>query len=215
MIISGNSLRFFLLFAVKSTLSGEIVKVFYVKDFMKKRKSSLAISDEIIINKIHVVRGQKIMLDRDLAELYGIETKVLKQAVKRNLRRFPADFMFVMNNKEFENWRSQFVTSNFGDKMGLRYRPFCFTEQGATMLACVLNSQRAITVNIKIIRIFTRLKEMILSHKEILVKLEQLEKKVTANDTDIQTIFAVLKKLLAQPIRQRRRIGSRRKDEND
>jgi len=123
--------------------------------------------------------------------------------------------MFVMNNKEFANWRSQIVTSNFGDKMGLRYQPFCFTEQGATMLACILNSQRAITVNIKIIRIFTRLKEMIFSHKEILVKLEQLEKKVTANDRDIQTIFAVLKKLLAQPVRHQRRIGFRRKDEND
>lgn len=189
--------------------------VFYEKDFMKKYKTTVSIADEIIINKIYVVRGQKIMLDRDLAELYGIETKVLKQAVKRNLKRFPADFMFVMNAKEFKNWRSQFVTSNFGDKMGLRYKPFCFTEQGATMLACILNSQRAITVNIQIIRIFTRLKEMILSHKEILVKLEQLEKKVTANSTDIQTIFAVLKKLLTRPVREQRRIGFRRKDEND
>jgi len=175
----------------------------------------VSISDEIIINKIYVIRGQTIMLDRDLAELYGIETKVLKQAVKRNVKRFPVDFMIVMNNKEFENWRSQFVTSNFGDKMGLRYRPFCFTEQGATMLACILNSRRAITVNIQIIRIFTRLKEMILSHKELLAKLEKMEKKVTENSTDIQTIFAVLKKLLAQPVRQQRRIGFRRKDEND
>ncbi len=193
----------------------KIVAVFYAKDFMKKPKNTVSISDEIIISKIYVVRRQKIMLDRDLAELYGIETKALKQAVKRNLKRFPSDFMFIMNNKEFQNWRSQFVTSNFGDKMGLRYKPFCFTEQGATMLACILNSPRAITVNIQIIRIFTRLKEMLLSNKEILVKLEQLEKKVTGHDSEIRTIFNALKQLLTQSVRQRRRIGFRRKDEQD
>ncbi|MFZ1371065.1 MAG: ORF6N domain-containing protein [Ferruginibacter sp.] len=102
------------------------------------------LADEVIMNKIYLLRGQKVIIDRDIAALYGVETKVLKQAVKRNLDRFPEDFMFEMTQKEFENWRSQFVTSNNGDKMGLCYAPFCFSEQGVTMLACILNSERAI-----------------------------------------------------------------------
>ncbi len=109
--------------------------------------NKVAVPEEIIMNKIYLVRNQKVMLDRDLAELYGVETKVLKQAVKRNIERFPDDFMFEMTKEEFVNWRSQFVTSN-SDRMGLRYAPFCFTEQGVTMLSCVLNSQRAIQLNI-------------------------------------------------------------------
>lgn len=103
------------------------------------------------MSKIYVIRDQKVMLDRDLAELYGVETKVLKQAVRRNMTRFPEDFMFEMTKEELENWRSQFVTSK-EDRQGLRYMPFCFTEQGVTMLSCVLNSERAIHVNIQIIR---------------------------------------------------------------
>lgn len=97
------------------------------------------------------------MIDRDLAELFGVETKVLKQAVKRNISRFPEDFMFEMTDEEFQDWRSQFVTSK-SDIMGLRYPPFCFTEQGVTMLSCVLNSQRAIEANIRIIRVFTKMR---------------------------------------------------------
>jgi uncharacterized membrane protein YheB (UPF0754 family) len=99
----------------------------------------LTIPDEVIISKIYLIRGLKVMMDRDLAELFGTETKVLKQAVKRNIRRFPSDFMFELTNEEFQNWRSQFVTS-ISDIMGLRYPPFCFTEQGFTMLSCILNS---------------------------------------------------------------------------
>src|SRR5882757_7328506 len=129
--------------------------------------TSIALPDEVIIGKIYFIRGQKIMVDRDLAELYGVETKRLKEAVRRNLNRFPEDFMFEMTKEEFENWRSQFVISNL-DKQGLRHAPFCFTEQGVTMLSCVLNSERAISVNIRIIRIFTRLREMLLTHKDIL-----------------------------------------------
>ncbi|WP_298764430.1 ORF6N domain-containing protein [uncultured Polaribacter sp.] len=112
-----------------------------------KDKENLIIPDEIITNKIYLIRDQKVMLDRDLAELYEVETRVLKQAVKRKLNRFPEDFMFELNKIEFENWRSQFVTSN-SDKMGLRYAPMVFTEQGVAMLSSVLNSDRAIAVNI-------------------------------------------------------------------
>ena len=112
----------------------------------------------------------------DLAELYGVPTKVLKQSVKRKIERFPEDFMFVMNPSEFKNWRSQIVTSN-SEKMGLRYLPFCFTEQGVTMLSCVLNSRQAIDTNIRIIRIFVKMREMMIAHKDILLKMEQSEKK--------------------------------------
>ena len=113
--------------------------------FMKKEKNELMFQDKKIVDKIYLVKGQKVMLDRDLADLYGIETKVLKQAVRRNKTRFPPDFMFQMSKKDFENWRTQFASSK-EDKQGLRYAPFCFTEQGVTMLSCILNSPRAMAV---------------------------------------------------------------------
>jgi hypothetical protein len=121
---------------------------------MSIENSNVLVPDERIMDNIYLIRDQKVMLDRDLAVLYGVETKVLKQAVKRNIARFPEDFVFEMTKVEFEIWRSQFVTSN-SEKMGLRYAPFCFSEQGVTMLSCVLNSKRAIEVNIQIMRIFT------------------------------------------------------------
>ncbi len=111
---------------------------------MPTLENSIVIVEEIVMNKIYIVRGQKVMLDRDLAELYQIETKQLKRQVKRNLDRFPNDFMFEMNSQEFENWRSQFGTSNLSDRMGLRYSPFAFTEQGVAMLSSVLNSTKSI-----------------------------------------------------------------------
>jgi phage regulator Rha-like protein len=172
---------------------------------MSKKKLSV-IPDEIILNKIYFIRDQKVMIDRDLAELYGVETKRLKEAVKRNIERFPIDFMFEMTKEEFENWRSQIASSN-SDRMGLRYMPFCFTEQGVTMLSCILNSQRAIEVNIKIIRIFTKMKEMLLTHKDILLKLEQMEKQVVQNNEEIQIIFNALKQLLNPPEEPRKQIG--------
>jgi len=175
---------------------------------------TIAVPDEIIIAKIYFIRQQKIMIDRDLAELYGVETKVLKQAVRRNLNRFPEDFMFEMDEKEFENWRTQNATSK-QDRQGLRYAPFCFTEQGVTMLSCILNSERAVEVNIRIIRIFARLREMLLTHKDILLKLEQLERQVVQNSDDIQMIFTALKELLHQPREQRPRIGFRRNNEQN
>jgi hypothetical protein len=112
-------------------------------------ENNIMLPDEVVITKIFVVRGQKVMIDRDLAELYGVETKRLKEAVRRNMTRFPEDFMFEMTKKEFSVWRTQFATSN-SDKKGLRYSPFCFTEQGVTMLSCILNNHRAIKMNIQI-----------------------------------------------------------------
>jgi len=157
-----------------------------------KKHMPFTASDEKVINKIYVI-GQKVMLDRDLGEMYGIETKVLKQAVKRNKDRFPKDFMFEMSKKEFENWRSQFVTSNSAHIMGLRYAPYCFTEQGVAMLSSVLNSPVAIQVNIQIIRVFTKMKEMLLSNKDILLKLEKMEQDVKENKKDIALILRIPK----------------------
>lgn len=184
---------------------------------MKKSMSkSLMIPDESLISKIHLIRGKRVMLDRDLAELYGVETKELKRQVRRNRDRFPEDFMFELTDKEFRNWRSQIGTSNFADKMGLRYPPFAFSEQGVAMLSSVLNSKQAIAVNIRIIRVFTRIREVLLMHKDVLLKLEQLESKLTKHDNkfknydeEIQLIFETLKKLLHPPQQARKRIGFR------
>lgn len=154
--------------------------------------------NEVIIDKIYLIRGQKVMLDRDLAELYQVETKVLKQSIKRNINRFPEDFMFELTKEELENWRSQIVTSN-SEKMGLRYLPFAFTEQGVAMLSSVLNSERAIQMNIQIIRIFTKMKEMALTHSDILLKLESLEKQSSKHSQEIQAIFKALKQLVQTP----------------
>jgi cell shape-determining protein MreC len=165
--------------------------------------------DETIINKIYIIREKKVMIDRDLAELYGVETKVLNQAVKRNLKRFPDDFMFQLTDEEFRNLRSQIVTSSWG---GSRFRPMVFTEQGVAMLSSVLNSERAISVNIQIIRVFTRMRAMIESHKEILKKLEMLEKNDIELDEKVALIFEYLKELEQSKqeetdFKQRKRIG--------
>ena len=138
------------------------------------------------------------MLDFDLSEMYGVETKRLKEQVKRNIERFPEDFMFEMSEEELENWRSQFVTSN-SLKMGLRYKPFCFTEHGVLMLSSVLRSEQAVQVNIQIMRVYNKLKELLFVHKDILLKLEKLERATNKHDGDIQTIFAYIKKLIEQP----------------
>jgi ORF6N domain len=146
---------------------------------MAKNIKQASIPDEIIMDKIYFIRGQKSMLDCDFAELYGVETKRLKEAVRRNISRFPEDFMFEMTKEEFENWRTQFASSK-EEFMGLRYAPFCFSEQGVTMLSCVLNSERAIAVNIQIIRIFYRMREMISTHKDILLSWSNLRIKIVA-----------------------------------
>lgn len=134
------------------------------------------------------------MIDRDLAELYGVETRVLKQSVKRNMSRFPDDFMFEMSDKEMDKWRNNFE-SGAKDKKGLRYAPYCFTEQGVAMLSSILNSNQAIQVNIQIIRIFTKMRELIVSNKEILQRLVQIEKKGSDQEDKITLIFEYLKKL--------------------
>ena len=152
------------------------------------------IPDESILSKIYIIREKKVMLDRDLAELYGVETKNLKRQVRRNELRFPEDFMFELNEKEFENWRRQFGTSN-EDKMGLRYRPFAFSEEGVAQLSTVLNSERAIKVNIQIIRMFTKMRSFVLSNKDILRKLDEIERQHDDHDKKIEAIFNYLKKL--------------------
>ena len=161
---------------------------------------------ERIENKIYLARNQKVMLDRDIAALYEVETKQLKQAVRRNLERFPADFMFELTKEEFKNWRSQIVTSN-SDKMGLRWRPFAFTEQGAAMLSSVLRSRKAIQANILIMRAFVKLNQVLTTHKDVSRKIKELEQKYGKHDTEIQTIFAAIKRLMTAPKKPKRKIG--------
>jgi len=152
------------------------------------------LSEETISNKIYFIRDQKVMLDRDLALLYGIETKVLKQSVKRNILRFPEDFMFELNKSEFENWRSQFVTSN-SDRIGLRHAPMAFTEHGVMMLSSILKSNKAIQTNIQIMRIFTKVRQMLLDTTEIKVDILQIQKKLENHDKNIELVFSYLDEL--------------------
>jgi len=147
---------------------------------MAKQELQTILAEQKILSRIYIIRGEKIMLDRDLAELYGIETRVLKQAVKRNMERFPKDFMFEMTSKEIDGMVSQNVIpskSYFGGAV-----PFCFTEQGVTMLSCILNSKTAIDVNIRIVRVFVKVREYALTHKEIFMQLAKLEKEVNSNN---------------------------------
>ena len=149
------------------------------------------------------------MIDRDLAELYGVETKQLKRAVRRNLHRFPSDFMFELTQKEFKGLRSQFGTSSWG---GTRYRPMAFTEQGVAMLSSVLNSERAIEVNIAIMRVFVKLREMTAVHKELKRKLEKIENHLKDHDEQIQVIFEAIRQLMASPEKPRKKIGFEAKE---
>jgi hypothetical protein len=161
---------------------------------MAKQETALLIADERIINKIYLIRGQKVMLDRGLAALYGTETKVLKQSVKRNMSRFPKDFMFEMTKQELDIWRPQFATS-ISDKMGLRYSPFCFTEQGVAMLSSILNSEKAIKVNIQIIRVFTKIRQMLTDNTELRLAVEKLERKSDNHSKNIELVFQYLDEL--------------------
>lgn len=154
------------------------------------------IPDEIITNKIYLIRGQKVMIDRDLAELYGVETKQLKRQVRRNIERFPEDFMFEMSKEEFNDWRSQFGTSNPSVKMGLRYAPMVFTEQGVAMLSSVLNSNKAIEVNIKIIRVFTKIRKMLADNLNLKLEIEDIKKKLTNHSKNIELVFNYLDELI-------------------
>ena len=174
-----------------------------------KMKTIQNTADEALHNKIHYIRGQKVMIDCDLAILYGVETKRLKEAVRRNKSRFPADFMFEMSDEEFENQRTQNASFNL-----LKYKPFCFTEQGVTMLSCILNSERAIEVNIRIIRVFVKMREMITTQNDILLKVEQIENKVSRHDKELKAIFGALKELLGTTKEPRKQIGYKTQEES-
>jgi hypothetical protein len=152
------------------------------------------------------IRGEKVILDRTLADLYGVETKQLKRAVRRNINRFPPDFMFELNEEEFGSLKCQIGTSNRG---GTRYKPMAFTEQGVARLSSVLNSNREIEVNILILRAFVRLRGMVSTHKELLRKLEDMEKKY---DDQFQVVFEAIRQLMAPPERERRKIGFEAKE---
>jgi hypothetical protein len=156
-----------------------------------------------ILSKIYLIRGMKVMLDRDLAELYGVETKRLKEQVRRNLRRFPDDFMFELTREELNYWRPQFATSN-SDHKGLRYSPMAFTEQGVAMLSSVLHSERAINVNIQIMRAFTQMRKMISSSEELQRKIESMEKKY---DKQFRIVFDAIKKLIREDAGPKKKIG--------
>jgi hypothetical protein len=167
----------------------------------------LPIPVERIEKAILLIRGEKVILDRTLAELYGVETKQLNRAVRRNIRRFPSDFMFELTKKEFESLRYQFGTLKRGEHS--KYLPLAFTEQGVAMLSSVLNSNRAIEVNILIMRAFVRLRGMISSHKELLLKLEDMEKKY---DEQFRVVFEAIRQLMTPPEPARKKIGFEAKE---
>src|SRR3989344_6092236 len=180
----------------------------------KQNKNLQIVPVEIIKRKIFLIRGRKVMLDSDLAELYGVETKVLNQAVKRNLDRFPNDFMFqlVSAEKVFlksqfaaldqqEDMRSQFVTAS---KRNIRFSPYAFTQEGVAMLSSVLRSQRAIQVNIAIMRTFVKLMEFLANHKKLALKLEKLERKY---DSQFRVVFEAIRKLMEEEEKPKTKIG--------
>lgn len=168
------------------------------KLFMVDQKGSIMaelVTLNVIENKIYVIRGKKVILDRDLAALYEVETKVLNQAVKRNLSRFPDDFMFQLTPEEAEALRSQFVTSNIG-RGGRRYFPFAFTENGVAMLSTVLSSERAIQINIQIMRAFVRMKNLVADNTDLRKAIEHIERRLDVHDQQIKIAFAALKSIL-------------------
>ncbi len=174
---------------------------------MAKRKSRIVIPDDVVVNKIVLIRGKKVMIDSDLAELYAVPTKRLNEQVRRNSRRFPEDFMFQLTPTE-----KQLVTDNYEHLNRLKFSaslPFAFTEHGAVMLASVLNSNRAIDVNVQIVRIFTRMREVLISCKDILIRLEKLERKGIKDEEKMGLIFKYLKEFLIKSDEPMRKIGFR------
>lgn len=159
------------------------------------------IQAKLITEKILLVRGKRVMLDRDLSMLYDVETRALKQAVKRNIERFPEDFMFILSNQEFRSLRSQTVISNYG---GTRYSPMVFTEQGVAMLSSVLKSKRAIEVNIQIMRTFTNLREMLATHDELRERIEAMEDKY---DHQFKVVFDAIKQIIVGDDSSPKKIG--------
>ena len=174
---------------------------------MTSVENSIIIVDEVVMNKIFIVRGQKVMLDSDLAELYQIETKYLKRQVKRNIERFPEDFMLELTKEEEDSLRCQFGTLKRGEH--IKYLPYAFTEQGVAMLSSVLSSPKAIQVNIQIIRIFTKIRQMLLDNTEIRLAIEKLEKKTDNNTKNIEVVFQYMDELIdkKEAIKPRKKIG--------
>lgn len=168
----------------------------------QRKKTSIAhlVPAEKIETKILLMRGQKVMLDRDLAELYEVPTRRLNEQVKRNIRRFPEDFMLQLTREEFKILKSQTAISSWG---GTRKLPYAFTEQGVAMLSSVLNSERAILVNIQIMRAFTKLREMLLTHKDLKIKIEAMEKKY---DRQFKIVFDAIRQLLEPPAKPAARV---------
>ena len=173
---------------------------------MTPRTHPALVPVEHIAQSILILRGQRVLLDSNLAALYGVETGVLVQAVKRNLNRFPEDFMFQLTTEEWEVLRSQFVISKDG-RGGRRYAPYAFTEQGVAMLSSVLKSSRAITVNIEIMRAFVRMRELLASNKELAQQLAELERKVSSHDQAITGILKAIRELMNPPQPTKRPIG--------
>ncbi|MCP4264654.1 MAG: ORF6N domain-containing protein [Candidatus Brocadiaceae bacterium] len=173
---------------------------------MKKQKDtkSTLIPQEYVESKILLIRDKKVMLDRDLALLYGVETKVFNQAVKRNMGRFPEDFMFQLTKDEYDSLRSQIVTSKSG---GRRYLPYAFTEHGILMLSSTLNSKKAIQVNVQIMRTFIKLREMMLSYKDLQKKIEAMERRHDKHDEHFQLVFKTIKEMLNPQIKKKGKIG--------
>ena len=168
---------------------------------MAKALNSILIPDEILMSKIFYIRNQKVMLDRDLADLYGVQAIRLREQVKRNSLRFPSNFMFQLNKNEVELMVSQNAIPSKSNLGG--YLPYVFTEHGVLMLANVLKSEKAMQVSIRIIEIFVKLREMLFTHKDILIQLEKIEKKITEHDEGIKVIFQYLKELLEEPKNER------------
>jgi hypothetical protein len=183
-------------------------KLLTAKSINLHMNQSISAVEEKIVNKIYLIRNKKVMIDRDLAELYGVETRVLKQQVRRNSTRFPEDFMFELSKDEFEILRSQIVTSSWG---GARYLPMAFTEQGIAMLSSVLNSDQAIQVNIQIMRIFTKVREMLADTMSLRLEIEEIKKKLSNHDKNIELVFSYLDELISQKENrtERRKIGYR------
>ena len=170
---------------------------------------NLIISEEIISNKIYFIRNQKVMFDRDLAALYDIETRVLKQAVRRNISRFPEDFMFELSKIEYDSSRSQFVTLNKARGSNLKYLPSVFTEHGVLMLSSVLNSDKAIQTNIQIMRIFSKVRRMLLDTTDLKIDILQIQKKLENHDKNIELVFSYLDQLTdkKENVKPRTKIG--------
>jgi hypothetical protein len=162
-------------------------------------ENEISLADEVVVNKIYLIRGHKVMIDSDLAELYGVQTRRVNEQVKRNIERFPGDFMFQLTENEYNALMSQIATSKKG-KGGVRKMPFVFTEHGVLMLSSVLNSKRAIRVNIQIMRIFTRVRQMLTDNSELRLAIQDLKDQTDDNTKHIALIFEQLDKFLEEPV---------------